>query len=177
MKTKLLLLIVLLVVTLSVSAQNSAKSNDEKPFKIGVGAMIGLPVGDLGDIASLAYGVDLLGEYAVDPSFGVTLSLGYVDFALKSEYKNALDALGIKAKMGMIPVLVGGKYYFSEMLYGSAQVGISFSTQSDGGSAFTFAPGIGYKISNNFDLMLKYQSASKDGSSTSFLGLRAGLSF
>lgn len=173
MKTKLVLLVVLFVVTLSVSAQNS----DEKPFKIGAGAMIGLPVGDLGDIASLAYGVDLLGEYTLDPTFALTLSLGYVDFALKSDYKDLLDELGVDAKMGMIPVLVGGKYYFSEQFYGSAQLGISFSTQKDGGSAFTFAPGVGYKISDNFDLMLKYQSASKDGSSTSFLGLRAGLSF
>jgi len=177
MKTKLVLLVVLFVVTLSVSAQNSTQSSGEKPFKIGAGAMIGLPVGDLGDIASLAYGVDLLGEYALDPTFGLTLSLGYVDFALKSDYKNMLDELGLKAKMGMIPVLVGGKYYFSDKLYGSAQIGISFSTQKDGGSAFTFAPGIGYKISDNFDLMLKYQSATKDGSSTSFLGLRAGFSF
>src|SRR5665647_787965 len=119
MKTKLVLLVVLFVVTLSVSAQNSG----EKPFKIGAGAMIGLPVGDLGDIASLAYGVDLLGEYALDPTFGLTLSLGYVDFALKRDYKNMLDELGLKAKMGMIPVLVGGKYYFSDKLYGSAQIG------------------------------------------------------
>jgi len=39
MKTRLLLLAVLLVVTLSVKAQKS----DEKPFKIGAGALIGLP--------------------------------------------------------------------------------------------------------------------------------------
>ena len=41
----------------------------------------------------------------------------------------------------------------------------------------TFAPGTGYKISDNFDLLLKYQSASKNGSDLSFLGLRTGLSF
>jgi len=79
--------------------------------------------------------------------------------------------------VGLIPVLVGGKYNFSDQLYGSAQIGLSFSTSSGGGSAFTFAPGIGYKISDNFDLLLKYQSASKNGGSTSFLGVRAGLSF
>ena len=169
MKTKLVLLVVLFVVTLSVSAQNSAKGSDEKPFKIGAGAMIGLPVGDVSNFTSLAYGIDLMGEYAVDPSFGVTLSAGYLDFAKKSGFSGF--------KMGLIPVLVGGKYYFSEQFYGSAQVGISLSTQSGGGSAFTFAPGIGYKISNNFDLMLKYQSASKNGASTAFIGVRAGLTF
>ncbi len=88
-----------------------------------------------------------------------------------------LDALGITVKTGLIPVLAGVKYDFSEKIYGSAQIGISFATESDGGSAFTFAPGIGYKISDQFDLMLKYQSASKDGGNTSFLGLRAGFTF
>src|SRR5665647_2537493 len=111
MKTKLVLLVVLFVVTLSVSAQNSTQSSGEKPFKIGAGAMIGLPVGDLGDIASLAYGVDLLGEYALHPTFGLSLRLGYVPFALDSDYKPMLDELGFKAKMAMIPVVVGGNYY------------------------------------------------------------------
>ncbi len=169
MKAKLVLLVVLFVVTLSVSAQESAKSSDEMPFKIGAGAVIGLPVGDVSTFTSLAYGIDIMGEYAVAPSFAVTLSAGYLDFAKKSGYSGF--------KMGLIPVLAGGKYYFSDLVYGSVQVGISFSTQKNGGSAFTFAPGVGYKISDNFDLMLKYQSASNDGSSTSFLGLRAGLSF
>jgi hypothetical protein len=165
MKTKLLLLVVLVVLTLSVNAQ----TKDEKPFKIGVGAMIGLPVSDYKDIARMAWGIDLMCEYAVVPEFGLTLSAGYLDWAKKSGFS------GIK--LGHIPVLVGAKYYFSDQLYGSGQVGLSFSTQSGGGSAFTFAPGIGYKISENFDLLLKYQSATKDGTNMSFIGLRSGLSF
>lgn len=170
MKTKLLLFVMLFVLAISVNAQDK-KATDEKPFKIGVGAMVGLPMGDMKDIASLAYGVDLMGEYAVAPSLGLTLSIGYVDFAKKSEWKD------MDFKLGIIPVLAGAKYYFSDQIYGSAQVGLSFGTESGAGSAFTFAPGIGYKISENFDLLLKYQSASKDGATTSFLGLRAGLSF
>lgn len=173
MKSKLLLFVMLFVLAVSVNAQ----TKDAKPLKIGVGAMVGLPMGDMKDVASLAYGVDLMGEYAVAPSFGLTLSIGYVDFSKKSDFKAMEDELGIKFKLGMIPVLAGAKYYFSDQIYGSAQVGLSFGTESGAGSAFTFAPGIGYKISENFDLLLKYQTASKDGSSNSFLGLRAGLSF
>jgi hypothetical protein len=165
MKTRLFLIIVLVVVALSVNAQNK----DEKSFKIGAGAMIGLPMGDVADFTTMAYGVDLLGEYSVAPSFALTASLGYLDFAAKS----GLSGL----KMGFVPVLVGAKYFFSENIYGSGQIGLSFSTQSGGGNAFTFAPGVGYKVSENFDLMLKYQSASNDGSAISFLGVRAGLTF
>ncbi|MEI6677041.1 MAG: outer membrane beta-barrel protein [Mariniphaga sp.] len=165
MKTKLYLIIVLVVVALSVNAQ----SKDEKSFKIGAGAMIGLPTGDVANFTTMAYGVDLLGEYSVAPSFALTASLGYLDFAAKS----GMSGL----KMGFVPVLVGAKYYFTEKVYGSGQIGVSFSTQSGGGNAFTFAPGIGCKVTGNFDLMLKYQSASKEGSAISFLGVRAGLTF
>lgn len=164
MKTKLFLLIGLVALTLSVNAQ----TNDERPFKFGAGAMLGLPVGDVSNIASLAFGVDLLCEYAVAPEFGVTLSAGYLDWAKKSGFSDV--------KFGLIPVLVGGKYYFSERIYGSAQVGISFYT-SGGGSAFTYAPGLGIKFTDNIDLLLKYQSASKNGGNTSFLGLRLGIAF
>jgi hypothetical protein len=166
MKTKQLILTALLFV---VASYVNAQTKDEKPFKFGAGVLIGLPVGDVSSYTNLAYGFDVLGEYAVAPSFGVTLSAGYVDFAKKSGYSGF--------KTGLIPILFGGKYYFSDMLYASAQVGLSLSTQSGAGSAFTFAPGIGYKISKNFDLMLKYQSASKNGGNVAFFGLRAGLSF
>lgn len=173
MKTKIFLFVVLVVLMLSVNAQ----SKSEMPFKIGAGAMIGLPVGDASDIYSLAYGIDLMGEYPVATSFALTLSAGYVDFVKKSDYSDMLDALGVKVKTGMIPVLAGAKYDFSEKIYGSFQIGISFLTESGAGNAFTFAPGVGYKVSEKFDLMLKYQSASKDGSSLSFFGIRAGLTF
>jgi len=179
MKAKLLLIVMLFVLAVSVNAQTKAASTDAKTFKIGAGAMIGLPTGDYTDVASLAYGVDVMGENAVAPSLGLTLSLGYFDFAKKSDFKEVEDEFGYNLKLGLITVLAGAKYYFSDKLYGSTQIGYSFGTESDSGSAFmfTFAPGIGYKIADKLDLLLKYQSASKVGSSVSFLGLRAGYSF
>lgn len=167
MKTKLLLFVMLFVLAVSVNAQTK-EATDEKPFKIGVGALVGLPMGDVTDFFSLAYGVDLMGEYAVASSFALTLSAGYVDFAKKS---------GVTGNTGRIPVLAGVKYYFSEKLYGSAQAGLSFGTASGSESAFTFAPGVGYQLSEKFDISLKYQSATKNSWNTAFLGLRAGLSF
>jgi len=173
MKAKLLLFVMLVALTFSIKAQ----TNDDMPFKIGVGAMIGLPVGDYSDVASLAYEVDLLGEYAVAPSFALTLSVGYLDWSKKSDFKAMEDEDGMKIKLGMIPVLAGVKYYFSDMFYGSAQAGISFGTDSDSESVFTFAPSIGYKFSEKLDLSLKYQSATKNSSDASYLGLRLGFAF
>jgi hypothetical protein len=169
MKTKLILLVVMCVLAVSVNAQTKAAAKDTKSFKIGVGAMVGLPMGDYTSIESLAYGVDLMGEISVAPSFAITVSAGYLDFAKKSGFSSW--------KMGMVPVLAGAKINFSDKLYGSAQAGLSFSTASGGGSAFTYAPGIGYKVSEKFDLLLKYQAASKNSATNAFLGLRAGLTF
>lgn len=154
----------MLFVAVSVNAQTKA----EKPFKIGVGAMVGLIVGDMSDFYSVALGADLMGEYAVAPSFALTLSAGYVFFAKKS---------GVSINQDFIPVLAGVKFYFSDKLYGSAQAGLSFGTESGSGSAFTFAPGVGYQLSKNFDISLKYQSATKNSVDASFIGLRAGLNF
>lgn len=180
MKTKIYLLVVLFVLAVSVNAQ----TKDEKTFKIGAGAMVGLPMGDFtsgvknSDVFKLTYGFDLTGEYPIAPTFALTLSAGYVDWAWKSDIKAAVeDEMGMNVSFAMIPVLAGAKYYFTDKLYGSAQIGLSFFTMKDAGNAFTFAPGIGFKVSEKFDLLLKYQSLSKEDVHLSFLGLRAGLAF
>jgi hypothetical protein len=163
MKAKLFLLVILIFFAVSVDAQ----IKNEKPFRIGIGAMAGLPIGDMSE-ASLAFGADIQAEYNVVPAFAVTLSAGYLDWA------GSWWSFG---DLGMIPVLAGLKYNFIDKFYGSAQAGLTFSTQSGGGSSFTFAPGIGFKISKNFDLLLKYQSAVDNGYDMSFLGLRVGITF
>lgn len=165
MKTKLLLSLALFSISLIVNAQNT----DEKQIKIGVGLTTGIPMGDYSDYASLALNLDIQGEYTIMPTFAITLNAGYLNFISKGGY----GELGI----GQIPILLGGKYYFSDKVYGSVQAGVSILTAGSGGSAFAFAPGIGYKISKRFDLMAKYHSTNIDGSNVSFLGIRAGFTF
>jgi hypothetical protein len=166
MKTKIYLLVVLFVLAISVNAQTKAA---EKSFKLGIGVTGGLPMGDFKTIESLAYGVDLMGEISMSSSLALTVSAGYVDFAKKS---------GFSAwKLGGIPVLGGVKINLSDKLYGSAQAGLTFGTASGAGSSFTYAPGIGYKLSDKLDLLVKYQAASKNGATNAFLGARVGISF
>jgi hypothetical protein len=169
MKTKLLLSVVLVAMVLSVNAQNK----DENPFKIGIGAVIGLPVGVYSKLESLSWGFDLQGEYAVAPSFAVTLSAGYVDWVKKSGYA---------VNEASIPFLVGAKFLFTHKIYVSGQVGISIATVPKpslfgGIPALTFAPGVGYKVSDKFELLLKYHSFANQGYWMSFLGVRAGYTF
>ena len=163
---KVLLTIVIAAASFAGNAQD--KKGSDKTFKFSVGGTIGLPLGDWKDVASLAFGGDVQGEYVASEQLGVTLSAGYVKFAGKNGYT---------ITGALIPVLAGARIYFAEKFFASAQLGMSFSTESGGGSAFTYAPGFGYRASENFDLLLKYQAATKSGATTSFLGLRAAYNF
>jgi hypothetical protein len=144
----------------------SANAQSDKSLKFGVGITAGLPLADIKVASSFAVKGDVQAEYAATEAVGLTLSAGYIKYIAKSDYSTG----------SVIPVLVGAKFAFSENLYGHAQLGVSFVSDG-GGSAFTYAPSIGYKVSDNFDVALKYESLSKGGGTFSYIGLRAGLSF
>ena len=165
MKTKLLILIAMCFLTLSVDAQGE---NNYKPYKFGVGAMIFIPIGQFSQVESGAFGFDLQGEYWINRKFGLTLNAGYQEWVKEYSHLNNWSS---------IPVLGGIKYYLSKTIYVSGKACLSFFTQNGKGSAFTYAPGLGFKITKRIDLLLLYQSVLKNGDKVEILGVRAGLSF
>lgn len=62
-------------------------------------------------------------------------------------------------------------------MYGHAQLGYAVSTQSGGGGAFAYAPSIGYYVSPNLDLALKYLASSKNGATDGSVNLRVAYNF
>jgi hypothetical protein len=172
MKKVILSVAVIAIATLSASAQ---KKSADKDLKFSVGAEIALPIGDFNKVSSIGFGGTVQGEYAAAETVGITLNAGFMTFSGKT-------VSGIKfPTTSIIPVLAGAKFYFAEKFYGHAQLGMSFISLKQGGvsastSAFTYAPGIGYQASENFDVSVRYQSYSKGGTS-SFIGLRAAYNF
>lgn len=162
---KVLFTLALAIAAFAVNAQE--KTYTKKTFTIGGGATIGIPVGDFSYASSFTVGADFQGEYAASEDFGLTISAGYQNFFEKSGGGSS----------GLIPVLAGARYYFNEKFFGSAQAGISLSTVTGSGGAFTYAPGIGYKVSEKLDFTAKYQAATKNGFTTAFAGIRVGYKF
>lgn len=162
------------VVLAASVASVSAQSSDVKKISFSAGVEAALPVGDFKEGYKFGIGGSVQAEYPAADKLGITLNAGYLSFAGKSiefmgeQYKNEAQ--------GVIPVLAGAKYYFTEKVYGHAQLGLSFFNQGVG-SAFTYAPGIGIKASDNIDVLVKYQGASKDGSTASFIGARVAYRF
>ena len=111
MKKILFLVVVLLVLVVTVKSQVYY----EKPIKIGVGAIVGLPMDAAKDYYNLAYGVDALGEYRISNSFDLSLNIGYSELNKKS---------GVTQNRKLIYGLAGVKYYFADKFYGGVQAGI-----------------------------------------------------
>ena len=57
------------------------------------------------------------------------------------------------------------------------QLGVVFSTESGGGSAFAYAPGIGYTFDGGFEAGVRYEGWPKDGFTTSQIGFRLAYRF
>ena len=141
----------------------AAKAQDGSPIKFSLGLEAALPLGSFGDSYSFGIGGSVQGDYSIAESLAITLNAGYINFSGKKVGSYTYDGLGY------IPVLAGIKYNFSENVYGSAQLGATFASKGSG-SVFTYAPGIGYKFSPNFDALLKYTGYSKSSTSWSTIG-------
>ncbi|GAA4777666.1 hypothetical protein GCM10023231_00040 [Olivibacter ginsenosidimutans] len=150
--------------------------------KLSIGPEVALPMGDAADAYQLGYGLSLQGEYQLVQQFNLTASIGYLTFAYKKEIKDLLKAVGEKtSSSGSIPLKAGGKYYFSDKLYGGAEIGASFSTAKGGGTAFAYAPAIGINLplANRYglDVSIRFEGWSKEAATYRFFGLRAAFTF
>jgi hypothetical protein len=168
---RILLLAVLIVSAASASFAQTSKSKDEGKFSIGLEA--GLPIGDASDAYNFVIGASVKYEYPVAPSLYVTGSVGYNAFLTKS----ALKDLGAKSSYGFIPLKAGLKYYIQDGFFAEGQLGVVFSTESGGGSAFAYSPGIGYSFDGGFEAGVRYEGWPKDGATTSQIGLRLAYRF
>ncbi len=161
---KKLLLGVLILLAATANAQKTKK------LKFSVGPEIAAVTGNLNTRYSIAIGATAQMDYTISSDAAVTLNAGLIQL-LGRKIANTTTKY---QSTTLIPLLVGVKYYFIPKLYGSAQLGTSVSTRTGGGSTFTYVPGIGYKIDEKLDLLLKYTGYSGDGGT---FGVRLGFSF
>ena len=163
----------LLATVLFVGAAVSgfAQSKD----KVSVGVEAGIPVGNASNGYNFAIGGSLKYDHPIAASTSLTLSAGYTSFLGKTVTYPIVGAVKTPAA-GFIPVKAGIKYFFAPAFYGEAQLGAAFSTQSGGGTAFAYSPGVGYKFSDLVDLGVRYEAWSNNGT-VSQVAARLGFSF
>ncbi len=141
-----------------------------KNIKVSIGAEFSGVIGNLNNVYSIVAGATAQIDFKIDKDAAITLNTGIVDFIGKKIKGTNLKYRSVAA----VPLLAGVKYYFVPKVYGSAQLGGTFFTNSGGGSAFTYVPGIGFQIDNNLDLLVKYTGYSDKGGA---FGIRLGYTF
>ncbi len=161
----------LLFILAFAAASVSVNAQDTGPLKFSIGLEAALPVGDFADASSFGIGGSAQADYWVAEKLTLLLNAGYISFQGKT-----VNGYKYKAS-GFIPVQAGFKYKLTEQLYGLAQLGATFITEDNSETLFTYAPGLGYQISPNFDVLLKYTGFSAKGIELSAVGLRLAYTF
>ncbi len=190
---KLAIMVALLIIALPLYGQTAGPSQ----WSIGVGAEGGVPVGDFNNASNFGIGgLAFVGYNGFDPAFQLTLSSGYVHFSGK-DISDPFTGGTINTKWGIIPIVLGGKYYFmpgDTRVYGQANVGLyvlSASADETVGSAtvsvssstskFGVSPVLGaqFKAGDKMwvDVHANYSAVFTEGSTTSWVGFGLGLVF
>ena len=161
---------------LLISLLLASFSFGQSGIKVGVGGVVGLPIGTFGDVVGMGFGAAVVGEYKVADNIIGTFTTGYLMFSGEE-----LDIYGTTLTLpdwNIIPLMVGAKYYFAPNMYGTVQLGmnmisLSVSGASSSSTEFGYAIGAGYEISD-IDLLVKYGSFMTDAN---YLGLTAVYKF
>ncbi len=165
MKKLLLILAVFTTSIISVNAQS--KTSDGVVF--GGGVNLGLPTGNFGTYWSLGIGVKLQAEKMFTDQISGVGSIGYADFFGKSYG----DGTGNAPSVGLIPILVGARFYPSENFFVGIQLGYGVFTNtgsSSGNSGLDYFPQVGYNA-DKFQVALGYNGVSVTGGSLNHLDL------
>jgi hypothetical protein len=173
MKKQLFTLLFVCGIVVSGFAQSKSDtlSSARKGTKVSVGAEVGVPVGQASTGYNLVLGGSAKLELPTSPNTYFTLSAGYNAYFLKSEFKG----FDIPSTSGFIPLKAGLKCY-TENFFFEAQAGIVWSTESGGGHAFAWSPGIGYSFNNGFEAGARYEGWTNDGT-TGQISLRLAYRF
>lgn len=171
-------------------ATNNA--NAQENF-MSAGLEIAIPIGDWAD-AGVNFGIGASGtyEFGISEKLSVLAHAGVIFYATDDIEIPTFDPvtleIGTKTldySVTQIPIQIGGRYYLSEQkdgLFLSALLGVhitsvSLEDASDSSTDFSFAPEVGYFLTEAISVGLRYQIVSGDDVNSDYLGVRAAYNF
>jgi hypothetical protein len=137
----------------------TAQKNSDSKINFNVGAELGFATGLLNEAYSITYGATAQIEYQINDKTRVTANSGIQQFVGRKIPGTSLK----NQSNSVIPILAGAKYYLSDNFFGSAQLGVSLFTGKVGATKFTYMPGLGFKINDKVEAMVKYTGYSDFG--------------
>ena len=162
---KLLLSLALVAFSLTANAQ----------FSLGAG--VGIPTGDAGDITSVSYNLSATYMFGAESDFKFGLSASYLAFSGKTIDLGQVGGVELGeidlGNYAWLPIATVLNYSVSDKLTVGSDVGYGVGLSPDGiGGGFYLRPNIAYAVGDRTSFNLNYSTISDDGSISSFgLGL------
>ncbi len=166
MKKLFFTLIVITFCIISTNAQDESARHSK--INLSMGAELSKPIGLFGEVYSWGIGATVQVNFPIASNTAFTLYTGYNRYFLKNTYGGGSD--------GFIPALGGVEVNLFHNVYGSIQSGFTFYAQ-DGGSVFTYSPGIGFRIQRHFTALVKYTGRVKSAINSGAIGVRVAYTF
>lgn len=145
--------------------------------KITVNGGLQLPTGNMKTTLESGYGGNVTLDYSLPL---LPVSLAFTAGYNRWNFKNITPSENFYS----VPLMVGGRFYTGG-IYVGADLGFAFSNSSFTGSSsstdFTISPIVGYRLNLTpvglvaLDLNVRYWNVSTAGSSSTWIGLNAGV--
>jgi hypothetical protein len=164
-----------LVLTVFTASIIGAKAQEGLTFGVGLNAA--LPIGDFHLSHTFGVGAHIQAEYGFSEQFKGVATTGYTAFFGKTiTYSDGLGGTqSYKAKsVGLIPILVGARFYPSTSFFVGAQIGYGIFTGGEGSApkGFEYRPQIGYDA-GTIQIIGAYDGVSVTGGTLSTISLSA----
>lgn len=162
---------------MAICTSSLVMAQRQPAFKFSIGPELSIPTGNFSTGWSFGIGGTAQAEIKLQDNLNGTATTGIIFYNGKS--------LGGGVKntgLTIIPIRVGGKYFFTEGIYGAAQIGVGILNRGFG-TAFAYSPQLGYefktKSNKAIDATFKYDgySAKSDVGTLGALGFRLAYIF
>ncbi|GAA4333373.1 hypothetical protein GCM10023149_40100 [Mucilaginibacter gynuensis] len=151
-----------------------AQTNDKSAWRLGFGLEGGLPTGKIKDYTSFQLGGTARLQYGLADNLALTLTSGYYNYFGKDVTQS-----GVTFKnddIGIIPVKLGIKSFFTDNLYFGAEAGAGFATNEGNNTKLILAPTLGW-ADKSWDVGVKYENFSGNNNNWGTVGLRLAYGF
>jgi len=137
-----------------------------------LGAGVGIPTGDAGDITSTSYNLSATYMFGAESDFKFGLSASYLAFSGKTLDLGEFGEVDL-GNYAWLPIATVLNYSVSDKLTVGSDVGYGVGLSPEGiGGGFYLRPNISYAVGDRTSFNLNYSTISDDGSISSFgLGL------
>ncbi|RVU01055.1 hypothetical protein EOD41_10595 [Mucilaginibacter limnophilus] len=173
-KTTKLLAAALTAVAIFVGSNANAQTSEKSAWRLGFGLEGGIPTGDIKDYSSFQLGGTARLQYGLSDNLALTLTSGYYNFFGK-EVEIAGDNYDAE-DVGIIPVKLGIKAFFTDNLYFGAEAGAGFATNEGNNTKLILAPALGW-ADQHWDFGVKYENFSGNNNNWGVVGLRVAYGF